>query len=103
MNGRDGATTFLPLDSKIGGQSRANDPHTVGQYLIREQAKHIYKKTETGQTLNVDTMKLKIEQEKQLNRMDDDNGEVNPYREFIVNNAEKIDTKNPDGTMVNIK
>ena len=23
--------------------------------------------------------------------MDDDNGEVNPYRELIVNNAEKVD------------
>ena len=63
MNGRDGATPFLPLDSKIGGQSRGNSPPTVGQYLTREQAKHIYKKIETGQTINVDTMKLEIEQE----------------------------------------
>ena len=36
-------------------------------------------------------MKLEIEQEKQLNQMDDDNGEVNPYRELIVNTAEKIE------------
>ena len=36
-------------------------------------------------------MKLEIEQEKQLNQMDDDNGEVNPYRELIVNNVEKIE------------
>ena len=36
--------------------------------------------------------------------MDDDNGEVNPYRELIVNNAEKIEMqKNPNGTVVNIK
>ena len=42
MNGRDGATTFLPLDSKIGGQSGGNDPHIVGQYLTREQARYIY-------------------------------------------------------------
>ena len=34
-------------------------------------------------------MKLEIEQEKQLNQMDDDNGKVNPYRELIVNNAER--------------
>ena len=63
----------------------------MGQYINREQAKHIYKKVETGQTINVDTMKLEIEQEKQLNQMGDDNGEVNPYRELIVNNAEKIE------------
>ena len=47
MNGRDGTTAFLPLDSKIGGQGRDSHP-TVGQYLTREQAKHIYKKVETG-------------------------------------------------------
>ena len=63
----------------------------MGQYLTREQAKHIYKKVETGQTINVDTMKLEIKQEKQLNLMDDDNGVENPYRELIVNNAEKIE------------
>ena len=99
MNGRDGAATLLPLDSKIGGQSRGNDPHTVGQSLTREQARYVYKKTETGQTLKIDTMKHEIEQEKQLNQMDDDNGEVNPYRELIVNNAEKIEMqKKPDGS-----
>ena len=36
-------------------------------------------------------MKHEIEQERQLNRMDDDSGEVNPYRELVVSNAEKID------------
>ena len=90
MNGRDGTTAFLPLDSKIGGQGMNSHP-TVGHYLPREQAKHIYKKVETGETINVGTMKLEIEQEKQLSQMDDDNGEVNPYRELVVNNAEKID------------
>ena len=36
--------------------------------------------------------------------MDDDNGEVNSYRELIVNNVEKIEMqKKPDGTVVNIK
>ena len=90
MNGRDDATTFLPLDSRIGGQSR--DSHlTVGQYLARDQARHIYKKVETGGIINVDMMKHEIEQEKQMSQMDDDSGEVNPYRELVVNNAEKIE------------
>ena len=94
MKGWDGATAFLPLDSRIGGQGRDNY-HTVGHYLTREQAKHIYKKVETGQTVNVDTMKLELEQEKQLSQMDDDNGEVNQYRELIVNDAEKIEMQKP--------
>ena len=92
MNSRDGATAFLPLDPKIGGQDRDSHP-TVGQYLTREQTKHIYKKVETGGTINVSTMKLAIEQEKQLSQIDNDNGEVNPYRELVVNNAEKIEVQ----------
>ena len=31
MDGRDGTTTFLPLDSRIGGQGR-NDRHSIGQF-----------------------------------------------------------------------
>ena len=90
MNGRDDATTFLPLDFRIGGQSRDNYP-MVGQYLTRDQAKYVYKKVEMEETINVDTIQLEIEQEKQPNRMDDRNGEINPYRELIVNNTEKTE------------
>ena len=32
-----------------------------------------------------------IEQEKQLNKRDDTSRETNPYKELIVNNAEKIE------------
>ena len=67
-----------------------NSYPTVGQVLTRDQAKYVYKKVETGETINVDTIQQEIEQEKQLNRMDR-NGEINPYRELIVNNAEKIE------------
>ena len=90
MNGRDDATTFLPLDFRIGGQSRDSYP-TVGHYLTRDQAKYVCKKVKTGETINVDMIQQVIEQEKQLNRMDDRNGEINPYRELIVNNAEKTE------------
>ena len=90
MNGRDEATTFLPLDFRIGGQSKDSYP-TVGQYLTRDQARYVYKKVETGETINMDMIQQEIEQEKQLNRMDDRNGEINPYRELIVNNAEKTE------------
>ena len=49
MNGRDGAATFLPLDSKIGGQDR-DSHHTVGQYLTREQARHCKENTYQRET-----------------------------------------------------
>ena len=62
----------------------------VGQFLTREQAGYIYKKAESGETINVDTIQQEIEQE-QLNKIDDTSGETNPYRELIVNNTEKVE------------
>ena len=51
--------------------------------------------------INTDTLHHEIEQERELDRIDDTSGETNPYKELIVNNAEKnrtiIDT---NGTVV---
>ena len=66
MNGRDDATTFLPLDFRIGGQRRDSYP-TLEQYLTRDQVKYVNKKVETGETINMDMIQQEIEQEKQLN------------------------------------
>ena len=90
MNGRNGTTAFLPLDSRIGGQGRDNHP-TVGQFLTREQKKYIYRKVETGKIINTNMIEQEIEQERQLNKIDDTSGETNPYKEITVNNAEKIE------------
>ena len=89
MNGRDGTTTFLPLDSRIGGQNR--DSPTVQQYLTRDQTKYIYKKVETGEMINTDMIQQEIEQEKQVGRIDDTSRETNPYKELNVNKVEKIE------------
>ena len=88
MNSRDGTTAFLPLDSRIGGQIRDSHP-TVGQFLTREQMSYIYKKVETGKMINTDVVKQEIEQERQLSKIDDTNGETNPCKELIAKNAEK--------------
>ena len=89
MNGRDGTTTFSPLNLRIGGQGRDNHP-TVGHYLTREHMRYIYRKVETGEIINTDTIEQEIEQEKQLNKIDDTSRETNPYKELTVN-AEKIE------------
>ena len=57
MNSRDDTTTFLPLDSRIGGQTR--DSPTVGPYLTRDQTKYIHKKVETGEIINTDMVSKK--------------------------------------------
>ena len=41
--------------------------------------------------MNTHMMEQEIEQEKQLDKMDDTSRETNPYKELIVNNAEKIE------------
>ena len=90
MTGRDGTTTFIPLDSRIGGQDTYNHS-TVGQFLTREQARNIYKKIETGEIINTGMIEQEIEQDRQLDKMDDTSREINPNKELIVNNAEKIE------------
>ena len=90
MNGRDDAAAFLPLDFKTGGQNKDSHP-TVGQYLTKGQAKYIYKKTQAGESIKADTVQQEIDQEKQLSKLDDDSGEENPYRELVINNAERIE------------
>ena len=52
----------------------------------------MYKKVESGGTINTNTLKQEIEQERDLSKLDDTSGDINPYRELIVNNAEKIET-----------
>ena len=52
----------------------------------------------------MDIIQQEIEQEKQLSKIDDMNGEINPYRELIVNTTEKNRTTNDtNGTVVNFK
>ena len=60
--------------------------------MTKEQAKHVYKKTESGSIINRETLCWEMEQERQLNRIDDTSRETNLYKELIVNNAEKIES-----------
>ena len=90
MNGRTGTIAFLPLNTKIGGQIDNNRP-SIGQFLTREQTRYIYKKTESGEKINTETIQEELEQERQSDRIDDTNRETIPYKELIVNNAEKLE------------
>ena len=44
-----------------------------------------------GEVININIIQQEIEQEKQLSKIDDMGGEINPYRELIVNNVERIE------------
>ena len=56
---------------------------------MEEQAKHIYKKVESDNIMNTSTLKQEIEQDWGLGKLEDTSGDFNPYRELLVNNAEK--------------
>ena len=88
MKGRNGPTTFLPLSPKIGGLINGNKP-SIGQYLTREQVNFVYKKTESNDMINTETLQQELEHERQLDKIGDINGDTNPYKEMIENNAEK--------------
>ena len=47
MKGRNDPTAPLPLSPKIGGQVINNKPKS-NQYLTEEQARYVYKRTESG-------------------------------------------------------
>ena len=57
---------------------------------MNDQAKHVYKKTESGNVINVDTTKQEIDQD--VDKIDDTNGKINPHHDIIVNKAERDNT-----------
>ena len=63
VKGKDGTTSFLPIDDKTGGKdSYIQNKDTM--YLTENQASYVYKKVEQGNIINTETMKCEIEQEK---------------------------------------
>ena len=61
--------------------------------LTSRQTDYIYRKVELGSLLNKNTMKEGKDPDVELDRMDDNSGDENPYRELIVNNKGKIESK----------
>ena len=52
-------TTFLPLNTKLGGPVKCvQDKEAI--CLTKEQARHIYKKVESEGIVNVDTIKQEM-------------------------------------------
>ena len=81
----------MPLNTNIGRQSKPiKDRGTI--YLTEDQAKHIHKKVESGNIINISTIRQETDKDGELNRLDDTSGDINPYRKLIVNNKETVGT-----------
>ena len=63
----------MPLNTSIGGQITPNVKYECkdSKYLIEEQARHTYKKVESGDIINTSTLKQEIEQDQELSKLDD--------------------------------
>ena len=89
IEGKNGPTNFFPLNTKIGGQAGyIKDKEAI--CLTNDEARHVYKKIESGSIINIDTITQEIDQD--VDKIDDTNGEINPYHKIIVNKAERDDT-----------
>ena len=90
VKGKNDPITFLPLNANIGVKPKSLQIQSRN-FLTEDQVRHIYKKVESGNILNINIIK-EIDQDWDLNGLDDTSGDINPYRELTVNNAEKIET-----------
>ena len=86
----------MPLDSNCGGENInrkiSKSENIYMGYLTTKQVNYVYRKVESGNLINKNTMSQERDQDIELDRMDDTSGDENPYRELIVNDAGKIET-----------
>ena len=59
--------------------------------MTPRQTNFIYKKVELGGLINKNTMKEELDTDAELDRKDDNNGDENPYRDLVVNNADRVE------------
>ena len=79
----------LGRNDKEGGIIRNRSRHR--NCLTPKQTEYIYKKVELGSLINKDTIKKEIDSDAELDKIDDNRGDENPYRELIVNkNVSKV-------------
>ena len=78
----------MSLNAKIGGLVKCvKDKENI--CLTIDQARYIYKKVELEGIVNVDTIKQDIEEDKFSKNNIDDEKEVNPYHNIIINNIDR--------------
>ena len=53
--GKNDPTAFLPVSTNKGGQVNSSKSKD-NNYLTEEQARHVYKKIESGSLINTDTL-----------------------------------------------
>ena len=63
--------------------------------MTPQQTDFIYKKVELGSLINKNTIKEELNADIELDRMDDNSRDENPYKELIINNAYRVENVLP--------
>ena len=59
--------------------------------MTPRQTNFIYKKVKLGSLINKNTIKEELDVDAEVDRMDDNNGGENPYRDLVVNNVDRVE------------
>ena len=85
----------MPFCKKLGGNDKKEgnirNKSRDRNCLTLKQTECIYKKEELGSLINKDTIKEEIDSDAESDKIDDNSGDENPYRELIANNTSKIE------------
>ena len=87
MKGRNGSTSFLPLNKK-GGLTRLV---STGKYLREEQTKYIYDKVESGDEIKVRKVSQGIQNKVLPHKQLKEKEEINLYEKVLVGDVNMID------------
>ena len=66
MEGKNDPTAFLPLHAYIGGEITTHkNKYKENKYLTGDKARHVYKKVESGNIININPLMQDIEQDQE--------------------------------------
>ena len=88
----------MPFSRRIGGSNKKEGTdrnNSLGRNCLSpKQMEYIYiQEGRLGNLINKITGREEIDSDMELDRMDNNSGDENPYRELIVNNTGKIENK----------
>ena len=85
----------MPFCQKLGGNDKkegnTRNNSRDRNCLTPKQTEYIYKKVELGSSINKGTVKEEIDSDAELDKIDDNSGDENLYKELIVNDVSKIE------------
>ena len=85
----------MPFCQKLGGNNKKKvnirNNSRDSNCLTPKQNEYIYKKVELGSLINKDTIKEEIDSDAELDKINNNSGDENPYKELIFNNTSKIE------------